>query len=298
MAKPKVVIVSKRTALERFRDEGEDPRVARLLKRGDPSVRRWKKAHDNHVRTLELVEETLRRLGATAWLVHGAGGRFDSKGLALVVSVGGDGTLLAASHNVSNTPLLGVNSSPDHSIGFFCAARRGNLRDLLERALEGTLSSVNLSRMQVRVNKRVISHRVLNEALFCHTIPAATSRYIVRYGRQREEHRSSGIWVGTAAGSTAAIRSAGGRVLPLGSRELQVVAREVYGAADERPRLHRFVVSEGRQVVVQNKMQEACLFLDGPFKRVAVELGEAMTFSASKQPLTVLGLTPSRRRAG
>ncbi len=296
MAKPRVVIVAKRTALERFKDEGEDPRVARLLRMGDPSVRRWKKAHDNHVHTLELVEETLRRLGATTWLVHGAGGRFDSKGLALVVSVGGDGTLLAASHNVSGTPILGVNSSPDHSIGFFCAARRRNLKDLLSKALEGTLKSISLSRMQVRVNKRTVSSRVLNEALFCHTIPAATSRYIVRYGRQREEHRSSGLRVGTAAGSTAAIRSAGGKVLPLTSCQLQVVAREIYGASGDRPKLHRFVVSEGRQVVVQNKMQEACLFLDGPFKRVGVALGETMTFSASKQPLTVLGLTASRRR--
>lgn len=297
MGKPKVVIVAKRTALERFVEDGRDPRVGRLLKRRDPSVRRWQTAHDNHVRTLELVQRLLDDWGAESWLVRGAGGLFDAKGLALVVSVGGDGTLLAASHNVGATPLLGVNSSPNHSIGFFCAARRGNLRELLPQALSGELARVRLARMEVRVNQRVVSRRVLNEALFCHAIPAATSRYILRFGKQREEQRSSGLWIGTAAGSTGALRSAGGKILPLTSRELQVVAREPYAGHRAECRLSQLVIPDGRRVVVQNGMQDACLFLDGPFKRIAVALGESMEFRVSPESLEVFGLSPSRRRA-
>lgn len=295
MRKPQVVIVAKRTAYQRFLDEGRDPRIARLLRQGDPSVKRWRKAHDNHVATLERVQSALKALGAETWVVHGAGGHFEAQGISLVVSVGGDGTLLAASHNVAHTPILGVNSSPDHSIGFFCAARRSNLGDLLKKALSGRAKSVRLNRMEVRINGRTVSSRVLNEALFCHAIPAATSRYIVRFGRRREEQRSSGLWIGTAAGSTGALRSAGGEVLELTSRDLQVVAREVYAARGNSKQLTQFVVPEKRTVTVQNKMQEACLFLDGPFKRVAVQLGETMTFAASDEPLTVLGLDASRR---
>src|SRR5690606_9231413 len=123
---------------------------------------------------------------------------------------------------VANTPILGVNSAPNHSIGFFCAARRGNIGRLLNQALSGELPATKLTRMKVEVDGRRISNRVLNEALFCHEIPAATSRYILRYSGQREEQRSSGVWVGTAAGSTGALRSAGGRVLPLLSQSLQV----------------------------------------------------------------------------
>ncbi len=295
MGKPHVVIVAKLTALERYEREGRDPRIRSLLRRSDPSVRSWKKAHDNHQRTLEVVEETLERLGATTWLVRGAGNQFDARGIDLVVSVGGDGTLLAASHNVSRTPILGVNSSPSHSVGFFCSARRGNVRDMLSQALEGRLHSVTLTRMRVEVGKRVVASRVLNEALFCHAIPAATSRYILRYGRQREEQRSSGLWVGTAAGSTGAIRSAGGEVLPLTSRALQLVVREPYTGRGSPCKLTQFVVADRRRkVIVQNKMQDACLFLDGPFKRVAVALGERMTFSESDEELTVLGLDSSR----
>ena len=78
--------------------------------------------------------------------------------------------------------------------------------------------------MRVELNGESLHDRVLNEALFCHASPAATSRYILRVARADgaepdvladEEQKSSGLWVGPAAGSTAAQRSAGGSVLPL-----------------------------------------------------------------------------------
>jgi NAD+ kinase len=295
MARPKVIIVAKRTALDRFLEEGRDPRIERLLERSDPSVRRWQPAHDDHKGTLALVQRTLAKLGAEVWTVHGAGGRFDSKGVSLVVTVGGDGTLLAASHNIGDTPLLGVNSAPKHSIGYFCAAQRNNVAELLEGALAGRVRPVELTRMSVMVDGRQASTRVLNEALFCHAIPAATSRYIVRFGRRREEQRSSGVWIGTAAGSTGALHSAGGKIRALTSKALQAVVREPYYGSGPAFRLQRLDIPELASLEIQSKMQDACLFLDGPFKRVRVALGETMTFSASPEPLRVLGI--KRRRS-
>jgi len=292
-----VIVVAKTTALQRYIEEGRDPRVGRLLERSDPSVRQWRKAHDDHNRALEEVTRVLDDAGADSWAVSGLVGRFDSEGIELVVTVGGDGTLLAASHNVGSTRLLGVNSSPGHSVGFFCAARPGNIRESINEALEGSLRSVCLARMRVDVGPRTVSSRVLNEALLCHAIPAATSRYILQVGREREEQRSSGLWVGTAAGSTGALRSAGGRVLPLTSRKFQVVVREPYSGSDHPYELTRVVVDQASRVTVKSKMQDACLFLDGPFKQVRVHLGEKVVFRASDQPLNVLGLTAQRGTA-
>src|ERR1019366_7356859 len=49
---------------------------------------------------------------------------FLAEGHDLVVTVGGDGTLLAASHGIGpGIGLLGVNSAPSHSLGFFWRAR-------------------------------------------------------------------------------------------------------------------------------------------------------------------------------
>jgi hypothetical protein len=77
--------------------------------------------------------------------------------------------------------------------------------------------------MCVTTNGRPVARRILNDALFCHASPAATSRYIVELGGVVEEHKSSGFWIGPAAGSTAAQRSAGGKIMPLTAQELQLV---------------------------------------------------------------------------
>jgi NAD+ kinase len=293
---PRVIVVAKRSAYGRFLEEGEDPRIRELLRRGDPSVKRWQKAHDDHMRTIDRVQETLDQHGAVSWVLHGPQTEFDASSADLVITVGGDGTLLSASHHVLNTPILGVNSAPSHSVGFFCAGRLGNIRRLVYEALSGKLEAVSLTRMAVDVDGQKVSSRVLNEALFCHASPAATSRYILKIGNRKEEHRSSGVWVGTAAGSTGALLSAGGHVMPLLSERLQVVVREPYQGERRPYALQRFEVPERKSVVIQNKMRDAFLFLDGPYRRVRVEIGETMTFSPSDQPLRVLGLTAERTK--
>src|SRR5688572_94107 len=221
---------------ERVIQERRDPKAISLLQRHDISVARWRKAHLAHQLTLRRVLAALRALGAKVTVLRSPAVVFDASDASLVVTVGGDGTLLAASHHVGSIPILGVNSSPEHSVGFFCPAHIGNLEPSLRAALDGSLPSVLLSRMQVSVNNRICSRRVLNEALFCHAIPAATSRYVVSFQDRTEEQRSSGVWVCTAAGSTGAARSAGGVVMPFASRKLQLIVREPYLESRGRPR--------------------------------------------------------------
>jgi NAD+ kinase len=286
--------VVKRTAYRRFVEDERDPRAKLLLRRRDPAVLHWLEAHRQHVRTLETVRNALEDAGARVMTVERARAVFDAADAELVVAVGGDGTLLSASHSVVKTPILGVNSAPGHSVGFFCAARRETFREMLARALDGRLPSVELTRMSVFVNDRLRTKRVLNEALYCHSSPAATSRYILRIGKTREEQRSSGILIGPAAGSTAAQHSAGGRVLPLASRQLQLVVREPYAPAGKRYAVVKRLIGPREVVEVESKMDDASVFFDGAYRQVPVRLGDHVKFMTSDEPLVVLGL--SRRR--
>lgn len=294
MSSPRVVVCAKRSAYRRFVEDEQDPRARILLDRKDPSVARWMDAHQQHVRTLDTVLAQLERRGVRTIMLERAHVAFDTADAALVVTVGGDGTLLAASHNVGDVPILGVNSAPKYSVGFFCAARRATFGRMIDEALEQRGPRVVLARMTVSINGRIRSRRVLNEALYTHSSPAATSRYILRHGRIREEQRSSGFWIGPAAGSTAAQRSAGGRVLPLSSRKLQLVVREPYAPMGTRYRLLQVVVSDRSALEVQSKMQDACMFLDGPNMRLSVRLGDVVRFQVSEESLTVCGLSAQR----
>jgi NAD+ kinase len=295
---PHVSVVLKRSSWRKWVEEEEDPRIATLLERGDETVQRMRQSHDDHVETIEEVRQALIELGTEAtWHDRPHSFRIEG-GCDLVVVVGGDGTLLGASHGVGpGVPLLGVNSSPNYSVGFFCGAKKGNARAAIAAALAGKLRRTELARMRVELNGSRLLDRVLNEALFCHASPAATSRYILRLlGKggvllAEEEQKSSGIWVGPAAGSTAAQRSAGGRILPLASGKLQYVVREPYRPHGEMLSLTLGVVDEEQALMIKSKMRRACLFLDGDPVAHEVTIGDVVTLRRSNEPLVVLGLS-------
>lgn len=59
---------------------------------------------------------------------------------SLVVAVGGDGTFLQATHKFAEgvtVPILGVNSSPSSSVGFFCVCNETSFADVIREWLEG-----------------------------------------------------------------------------------------------------------------------------------------------------------------
>jgi NAD+ kinase len=294
MAPMRVALVVKRTSWERARDEPDD-RLHMLLERGDPTVAHVRASHHEHSETVQEVKTALAELGAEVTRIRNRREGFDESEFDLVVTVGGDGTLLHASHFVGNTPVLGVNSAPLTSVGFFCGARRGEVGPAMAAALSGKMRRVTLTRMQVVLEGEVISRRVLNDALFCHQSPAATARYIVEHAGEIEEQKSSGFWIGPAAGSTAAQRSAGGRVLRLASAELQLVVREPYTPQGRGYALARVIVKPGEELLVRSKSRRMRLYIDGPDEMVRVGLGDVLRFTQSPEPLTLLGL-PSRRR--
>ncbi len=296
----------KRSSWRAFQETKDAGKLRALQRRKDPTVASLRPTHEAHQRTVDEVMAAFDSLGLDAVEIDAKTRDLTKKKFALVVTVGGDGTLLRASHYVADVPVLGINSAPDSSVGFFCGAagwsrkeiagvaERQGLLETLERALDGRMQARVLSRMRVTIGKKIVSSRILNDALFCHRSPAATSRYLIEAKGITEEHKSSGLWVGPAAGSTAAQRSAGGKVLPLESDKLQLVVREPYTPKGERYRLRTFTVGPGEPIVVRSKMREAVIFLDGPDLVVKPEFGDVITFARSSEPLSLLGLATRR----
>ena len=293
----RVAYLLKRSAWQVFVEERGDARLRRLIKNGDPTVARLRTAHDSHQRTIDQVLEAFRALGTVSSEIEGTPSDLRAKDFDLVLTVGGDGTLLRASHFVSDVRILGINSAPDSSVGFFCAGRGSNAHEAIAQALDHTLPATVLTRMKVTLGGKVVAKRVLNDALFCHASPAATSRYIIELNGVVEEHKSSGFWIGPAAGSTAAQRSAGGKILPLTSQELQLVVREPYTPQGERHRVRRVLISPNETLTVRSKMREGAMFFDGPEEVVHPGFGDVVTFQRAEEPLRLVGISTTRRRA-
>src|ERR1051325_10340492 len=159
--------------------------------------------------------------------------------------------------------MLGVNSAPKDSIGHFCLARRIDLNRTLDDILKGDVRPQNLARLAIFLDEKQLPGIALNDVLIAHRGPAATTRYIIEIGGVREEHRSSGVWVSTAAGSTAGILSAGGRAMPRRSRRIQYLIRELYREPERDYELTRGLLNETDVILIASKMPEAELYIDG-----------------------------------
>jgi NAD+ kinase len=243
--------------------------------------------------TVTTLQEALARLGVAPLTLsvdalwgskENAEARRALAGARLVVSVGGDGTLLATSHWVTGAALLGVNSAPRSSVGYLTLVRRATLAHVLGRIVSGDLQPQPVARIEVEIEGKQLPP-ALNDVLLAHEQPAATSRYRLQLGRRAEDHRSSGLWVASPAGSTAGIRSAGGLPMPLDVRRLQFRARELYRARGPAAALESGFVEEGRQLVVESAMEAGWLYLDGARMATPFPFGARATFRVADQPL-------------
>lgn len=291
----RVLFIYKKSAYQIYVRERKNGRVKDLVDRGDRSVQHVLSADIDHVETLEEARDAVRDLG-----LKGVFRYRSDEGLVedfdLIVTIGGDGTLLWASHRVPpGVPVLAINSAPLHSVGHFCGGRKGRVREVLAAAVERRLPASRLTRMQVSLDGAVLNRRVLNDALFCHVSPAATTRYILSFRGLDEPQKSSGLWIGPAAGSTAAQRSAGGRILPPASRQLQYVVREPYHPAEGGYRLRRGLIKEDEDLRVTTQIREGRLYLDGPRIVHDVDIGQVIAFSKSDEPLTLLAFPRASR---
>ncbi|HLG18937.1 MAG TPA: NAD(+)/NADH kinase [Bdellovibrionota bacterium] len=291
----RVVVVYKKSSYQVYARERRDRRFLKLLRQKHGVVGRLVRSHRAHTEVLGHVRSVLRRRGIAVEFIYRAQG-FSERKADLVLTVGGDGTFLEASHSVIHRPILGINSNPEESVGFLCGTTARRLERILDSIREDRLHPTELARLRVRMDKKVLPVQVLNDVLICHANPAATSRYIMQLRGIREEHKSSGVWISPPAGSTAATGAAGGRRLPIRSRAFQFLVREIYHPTGKRFRLAGGIVRPGDSLVVFSKMRAGKIYLDGAHIHYPFSIGERLQISATAPPLLAFGLDGKRGR--
>ena len=287
----RVLVVYKKSAYQLHVLERKDRRLLALLRKRHPALVDMRQAHAVHQATLHTVVNLLKRLAVHHTLVYRAHLK-TTRGYALAISVGGDGTFLRVSHFIEDAPpLLGINSDPLRSEAVFCAASRRGVSQMLRRALAGALEERVLYRLQLSLNGRRLRPLVLNDALIAPSDPATMSRYRLAVGRVSEDQKSSGLWIATAAGSSSAILAAGGIRLPWTAKTFQYRPRELYKGRLTRPHLTGGMLSLRETVEITWLMREGAIFIDGPHVRVPLQFGDRVRVSLSPaHPLRVLGL--------
>lgn len=258
-------------------------------------LRTLQEDHRFHHQTRDALLKLLKRRGIA--MVEVRRGMYwpEMSDIAAVIALGGDGTLLEASHHIrtSDIPLVGVRSSP-MSVGFLCYRSFEGLEEMVEQLATNTLPAVLTQRLQAVVKRadtgfESVSVPVLNDLLYTNHSPAATTRYKLSFNGTAEEHRSSGLWISTPAGSTGAIFAAGGKQVSIRSKDFQFFVRELHRIGDgKNNKLQQgFFDPDTVSLTIENHCMQGLLALDGHQGKVDLGFGDTIAVKRA-QPLKLV----------
>lgn len=280
----RVLVITRSTPLETPALDRRHPGLARLLAEDAPLVARMKVSLQETQEARHQVLQAIRRQGLAVTYSRRVRDPVDPHH-DLVVTVGGDGTVLDAARLVRETPVLGVNSSPSTSYGHFTCCTARDFDQVLEEVREGRRRPQALTRIALRIDGALHPRPALNDVLLADRVPAATSRYLLEVDGKQEPQKSSGIWVSTAAGSTGALRSAGGMPMDLRDRRLQYRVREPFCPPGCQLRMAGGIL-EGPLVMV-SRMLHGAAFLDGRRTAVPLRFGTRVEIRNDAPPLWI-----------
>ncbi len=290
----KILVVAKESNLEIH-----GSRVERLVSKGlvpKSTLEHLQKAHTQHYETLAGVRSALKARGL-AFTEVSRRQEWPADSLDLVITVGGDGTVLHASQHThtSETKVVGIRSSDD-SVGFLCAFDRHNYLELIEKVGTTQLPHTTVHRLCAKIKfidsrPDLITLPVMNDFLFSNANPAQTTRYAIEFGDRRETHRSSGVWISTAIGSSAAISAAGGKRIPYHESLAQFAVRELFRAEGVGPATLACEIFDPAKtsLVFESWSDKAVLALDGQHGIVNLNYGDRVSIL----PSSPLSLVPS-----
>ena len=276
------LIVTKPTNLEQHGDV-----VKAQIERGQlpkSGLEELEEAHNEHYYSLQTVRTCLAAQGIDFTEIS-RGDRWPSmEGINFVMSVGGDGTLLSAGHHINDdTQVIGIRSS-NSSVGYLCAGGSDDIDEIIANFNQNALRTITCARLMASIyyaeeDQERYTVPVLNDFLFANHNPSATTRYIIHWGNMSEVHKSSGVWVSTATGSTAGIRAAGGIVMDREDMQFQYRVRELYQGQENSAKLTSgFFDPDRYQFNLENRNEAAVLALDGQRGVIPLRFGDRIRF--------------------
>ncbi len=297
----KVLVVKKTTNLDLLGERIEAAVAAGLISHAE--LKDLEEEHRQHISCLAELRDALSKADVH-FLEVGRDEPLPNESFDIVLSHGGDGTLLTAGQHLVNGGVLAGICSTDNSVGHLCAIKRSQITMFIRKMVEQTLPILTISRMRARIERiegpKEVSPPVINDILYTHTHPAGMSRYRLSIGKKSEEQKSSGIWLSTAIGSTAAIKAAGGQVLESVGREFQYLVRERYrrsqsmAAMAKKDELGRGTFDPDNTLfTIFNRSAQAILAFDGQRHSIDIEFGDKITIERAHNIQLVGRLSPN-----
>ena len=214
----------------------------------------------------------------------------------LAVTIGGDGTFIRTSHLLKfYTPILGINSDPEHSEGALLV-RYEDFKKILSdwNSLYGKAKLNKIDRIQTIRNGTLLEEFAINEVYIGTEKQFTTARYVIDYRGNREEHRSSGVLVVTPSGSRSWYKSAGGKPFGNGGgnedddKKLKFIVREPYFGKIYNPKILNCEILLDEKIVFYSRRYDDGIIAIDSYKVYPFNIGDTVEINMSDIPLRVV----------
>ncbi|MFH0874876.1 MAG: hypothetical protein V1859_02985 [archaeon] len=216
---------------------------------------------------------------------------FDSfKDIDIAISIGGDGTYLRASHYNIKTPQLGINPFPETKEGFFTRSNINDAETAIKKLAKYDFKITNLLRLEAKINCRLVDELALNEFYIGPKKPFELFNYELKADNfPAEFQRSSGLLIGTPAGSYAWSKSAGGESLALDSKAFQVIVREPYvGKLNKPPQIVKKIFSTNSKISIKIRSYQGIIVADSVGTEYEFNENDVIEVMPSKNSLKLI----------
>ena len=216
-----VLVVYKKSAYD-LGMNSKDKKTQTYLKNNKKRYDEIKISWKNHKKSFDSVIETLNKNNISTTIVYRADlTTNDFKNKDYIITIGGDGTLIEVAHKSGGSiPILGINSNPSSSVGFYCIANKDTFPEILQ-----SIENMKITRfptLRVSLDDKLLKEPVLNEVYLEHRKGPGRLFYDISINHKKKERWSSdALLIGASGGSTAWIYNLGGDVMDIDDKKMQ-----------------------------------------------------------------------------
>jgi NAD+ kinase len=288
--KLRILIIRKRSLLELLH-LNKSPRIVHYLNSFPNCHSELQRAKDAHINTLDVVKQCLDRYNCQ-YAIHTRTSFRKSflKNIDLVITIGGDGTLLEIARYVTKIPILGVNSDPKKSIGHFCTTNSLNFAAVFTQFFKNNALLTYMPRMAISIDGKVSKQLILNDVYVTNQNHGEMIRIDVRadtkktlasnqYSNLFFSSRCTGFLICTSMGSSAWMYNEGGVIQPVVSTDLQ------YKELGKRHATHGFT----KKLEIVSHMPKGIVCIDGSHRTMKFGFGQKLILYANQHPTIIVG---------
>jgi len=209
----KILVVTKKTRLDYYINS-YGAEAEKILKSKKIDYESYMKEQENHYSTLKTVEDVIKKHALNYEIALKDYLKEDNfRDISLVISVGGDGTFIDASHFINDKiPLLGVNSNPlpdgkfdvSYSIGHYLSTKKEDFAEKFRMLLNGNYKIREQKRVQAKLNTITGIPPAINEVYLGKYCIMDASRYEITINSsdelRQEQQISNGVIISSIDG--------------------------------------------------------------------------------------------------